>query len=52
MIQLNQAVREEAALDEFLDEYYEHEDYFIGLLEHEDAKVRKNAVKLLGRVGD
>ena len=52
MIRLNQSVREESVLDEFLDEYYEHEDYFIGLLEHEDAKVRKNAVKLLGRVGD
>lgn len=52
LIQLNQMVKTETALDEFLDEYYEHEACFIGLLEDTDAKVRKNAVKLLGRVGD
>lgn len=52
MIQLNQLVKKEEVMDAFLDEYYEHEAYFTGLLEHTDAKVRKNVVKLLGRVGD
>lgn len=52
MIQLNQMVKSEAVLDDFLDEYYEHESCFTGLLDNDDAKVRKNAVKLLGRVGD
>lgn len=52
LIQLNQMVKSESVLDDFLDEYYEHETCFIGLLENDDAKVRKNAVKLLGRVGD
>lgn len=52
LIQLNQMVKSESVLDDFLDEYYEHETCFTGLLENDDAKVRKNAVKLLGRVGD
>jgi 16S rRNA G966 N2-methylase RsmD len=52
MIQLNRLVKDEDFWEQFLDSYYEHEDCFIGLLDHSDAKVRKNAVKLLGRVGD
>lgn len=52
LIQLNQMIKSEVVLDDFLDEYYEHEACFTGLLENDDAKVRKNAVKLLGRVGD
>lgn len=52
LIQLNQTVKDEAFLDCFLDEYYENEAFFIGLLDHEDAKVRKNMIKLLGRVAD
>ncbi len=52
LIELNQMIKDDAYLDRFLDEYYENEIYFINLLEHSDAKVRKNAVKLLGRVGD
>ena len=52
LIQLNQMVKSESVLDDFLDEYYEHETCFTGLLENDDAKVRKNAVKLLGKVGD
>ena len=52
LIQLNQMVKSESVLDDFLDEYYEHETCFIGLLENDDAKVRKYAVKLLGMVGD
>lgn len=52
LIELNRIIKEDAYLDRFLDEYYEHESNFVDLLEHSDAKVRKNAVKLLGRVGD
>ena len=52
LIQLNQMIRSEDNMDRFLDIYYENEDVFMGLLEHEDAKVRKNIIKLLGRVAD
>ena len=52
LIQLNQMIRSEDNMDRFLDIYYENEDAFMGLLEHEDAKVRKNIIKLLGRVAD
>ena len=45
LIELNQMIKDDAYLDRFLDEYYENEIYFINLLEHSDAKVRKNAVK-------
>ena len=44
MIQLNQMVKSEAVLDDFLDEYYEYESCFTGLLDNDDAKVRNNAV--------
>lgn len=52
LIKLNQMIQSENAMDTFLDEYYEYETCFIDLLDHEDAKVRKNAVKLLGRAAE
>ena len=52
LIQLNQLIKTDKDMDVFLDEYYEYETCFIGLLDDEDAKVRKNIVKLLGKVGD
>ena len=52
LIQLNQTVKDEAFMEYFLDEYYENEAVFVGLLDHEDAKVRKNIIKLLGKVAD
>ena len=52
LIQLNQTVKDEAFMEYFLDEYYETEAVFVGLLDHEDAKVRKNIIKLLGKVAD
>lgn len=52
LIQLSQKVKSEEGLDTFLDIYYEYETDFIHLLEHEDAKVRKNILKLLGCVAD
>lgn len=52
LIELNQLIKDDNFLDQFLDEYYENESRFTELLDNDDAKIRKNAVKLLGRVGD
>ncbi len=52
LISLNKEIKDEQQLDRFLDVYYEHESLFNHFLDHEDAKVRKNAIKLLGRVAD
>lgn len=52
LIALNQKLKSEEAFDSFLDIYYENETDFICLLDHEDAKVRKNILKLLSCVAD
>lgn len=39
LIQLNQLIKTDKDMDVFLDEYYEYETCFIGLLDDEDAKV-------------
>ncbi|NCB99670.1 MAG: methyltransferase domain-containing protein [Clostridia bacterium] len=52
LIELNQMIKDEGFLDSFLDEYYENEAKFKELLDSEDSKIRKNIVKLLGRVAD
>lgn len=52
LISLNKEIKREDMFDQFLDMYYEHEDVFKGFLDHEDAKVRKNIIKILGLVAD
>lgn len=52
LISLNKEIKDDKAFDQFLDIYYENEDVFKGFIDHEDAKVRKNAIKLLAKVAD
>ena len=52
LIELNRQIREDEALDLFLDEYYENEPTFIHLLDDTDPKVRKNVIKLMAKVAD
>ena len=52
LIELNKEIKKDEAFDQFLDIYYEHEDVFKGFMDHEDAKVRKNIIKVMGRVAD
>lgn len=52
LIELNSLIKDEDKKDVFLDIYYEHEDEMMGLLDHEDPKVRKNIIKILGIVAD
>lgn len=52
LIQLNRLVKTEDMREAFLDEFYENESFYLELLDEEDPKIRKNAVKLLACVGD
>lgn len=52
LIELNRQIKSDSIFDQFLDFYYEHEVVFKDLLDHEDAKIRKNAIKIMARVAD
>lgn len=52
LIELNKRIKEDSELDRFLDVYYEYETQFYALFQDEDAKVRKNVIKIFGRVAD
>lgn len=52
LIQLNQQIKSAEGMEAFLDVYYTYEAEFVKLLDHEDAKVRKNILKLLGSVAE
>ncbi len=52
LIELNRLIKTESFREGFLDAFYEHEAFYLGLLDEADPKVRKNAVKLLACVGD
>lgn len=52
LIELNSQLKNEDKREAFLDIYYENEEALMALLEHEDPKVRKNIIKVLGNVAD
>ncbi len=52
LIELNSHLKNEDTREEFLDFYYENEAQILELLDHDDPKVRKNVIHILGNVAD
>ncbi len=52
LIELNSHLKNEDERETFLDFYYENEAQMMSLLDHEDPKVRKNIIRVLGNVAD